>query len=197
MRLALRKSGVRPIIPHVARAQCRIMTRRRARSSWLRGVMNDRPTRSPVVGDRYVIWSRTFEGTLHVIYVVDNLAGRLAFGEATLAGTPLDLQADIEAAGRRSLEAAIADDDRRELHAVPVLRTSTSPSKEIVTYAKEAAIDIVIVGATGRGMLDRMLMGSVADKVVRTAPCPVLAVRNPEHEFVVPDALQAVARPNV
>jgi nucleotide-binding universal stress UspA family protein len=140
--------------------------------------------------------ARTFEATLHVIYVVDNLAGRLAFGEAALAGSPLDLQADIEAAGRRSLEAAIAEDDRRELHAVPVLRTSTSPSKEIVNYAKEAKIDIVIVGTTGRGMLDRMLMGSVADKVVRTAPCPVLAVRNPEHEFVLPDALQTVARPN-
>ena len=140
--------------------------------------------------------ARTFEGTLHVIHVVDNLAGHLAFGEAALAGiAPLDLQADIEQAGRRSLDASIAEDDRRELHAVPIVKTSTSPAKEIVNYAKEAAIDIVIVGATGRGMLDRMLMGSVADKVVRSAPCPVLAVRNPEHEFVLPDALQTVAHP--
>lgn len=140
--------------------------------------------------------ARTFEGTLHVIHVVDNLAGHLALGEAALASiAPLDLQADIEAAGRRSLEDAIQEDDRRELHAVPVLGTGTSPAKEIVNYAREAAIDIVIVGATGRGMLDRMLMGSVADKVVRSAPCPVLAVRNPEHEFVLPDALQVVARP--
>jgi hypothetical protein len=40
-----------------------------------------------------------------------------------------------------------------------------------------------------------MLMGSVAERVVRTAPCPVLTVRHPEHEFVLPDALQVVARP--
>jgi hypothetical protein len=35
-------------------------------------------------------------------------------------------------------------------------------------------------------------MGSVAEKVVRTAPCPVLTVRHPEHEFLRPDALQVV-----
>ena len=49
-----------------------------------------------------------------------------------------------------------------------------------------------MIGATGRGALDRMLMGSVADKVIRQAPCPVLAVHHPEHEFVGPDALQVV-----
>jgi len=37
-----------------------------------------------------------------------------------------------------------------------------------------------------------MLMGSVAEKVVRIAPCPVLTVRHPEHEFIVPDALEVV-----
>lgn len=142
--------------------------------------------------------ARTFEGTLHVIHVLDNLASRLAFGEAALAGiAPLDLQSEIERTGRRSLEAAIGDDDRQELHAVAVLRTNNSPAREIVAYAAEAAIDILVIGSTGRGMLDRMLMGSVADKVVRSAPCPVLAVRNPEHEFVLPDALQAVTRPKV
>ena len=39
-----------------------------------------------------------------------------------------------------------------------------------------------------------LLMGSVAERVVRTAPCPVLTVRHPEHEFVVPDTLVAVAK---
>jgi hypothetical protein len=40
----------------------------------------------------------------------------------------------------------------------------------------------------------RLLVGSVAERVVRSAPCPVLTVRHPEHEFIVPDALQVVAR---
>jgi hypothetical protein len=38
-----------------------------------------------------------------------------------------------------------------------------------------------------------MLMGSVAEHVVRSAPCPVLTVRHPEHEFVLPDAAPAVS----
>ena len=51
IRLTLRKSGVRPIIPQVIRAQLRIIWWRRSRSSWVLGVMKDRPTWSPVVGD--------------------------------------------------------------------------------------------------------------------------------------------------
>jgi nucleotide-binding universal stress UspA family protein len=50
------------------------------------------------------------------------------------------------------------------------------------------------MGTHGRGAIAQLLVGSVAEKVVRTAPCPVLTVRHPEHEFVVPDALVAVAR---
>ena len=45
------KSGLRPIIPQLALAQCCIITLLRSRSSMVRGVMNDRPTRPPVVGD--------------------------------------------------------------------------------------------------------------------------------------------------
>jgi nucleotide-binding universal stress UspA family protein len=43
-----------------------------------------------------------------------------------------------------------------------------------------------VLGTHGRGLLAHMLMGSVAEKVVRKAPCPVLTVRDPEHEFVHP-----------
>ena len=42
--------------------------------------------------------------------------------------------------------------------------------------------------------MSHLLMGNVAEKVVRTAPCPVLTVRHPEHEFVLPDALQRIVR---
>ena len=50
------------------------------------------------------------------------------------------------------------------------------------------------MGTHGRGGVAHLLMGSVAERVVRTAPCPVLTVRHPEHEFVLPDALVAVAK---
>jgi nucleotide-binding universal stress UspA family protein len=53
---------------------------------------------------------------------------------------------------------------------------------------------LIVTGTNGRGGVAHLLMGSVAERVVRTAPCPVLTVRHPEHEFVIPDALVAVAR---
>jgi nucleotide-binding universal stress UspA family protein len=52
--------------------------------------------------------------------------------------------------------------------------------REIVEAARAAGADLVVVGTHGRGGLDRALIGSVADRVIRTAPCPVLAVREPE-----------------
>lgn len=57
---------------------------------------------------------------------------------------------------------------------------------EIVRLAKEQDVDLVMVGTHGRGAIGHMLLGSVAEKVVRKAPCPVLVVREGEHEFVMP-----------
>lgn len=59
-----------------------------------------------------------------------------------------------------------------------------APVEEIVDYAKEKDIDLIVLGTHGRGWLAHVIMGSVAEKVVRKAPCPVLTVRLAEHEFV-------------
>ena len=48
--------------------------------------------------------------------------------------------------------------------------------------------DLIVMGTNGRGAVAPLLVGLVAERVVRTARCPVLTVRRPEHEFVVPDA---------
>jgi nucleotide-binding universal stress UspA family protein len=55
-----------------------------------------------------------------------------------------------------------------------------SPSVEIVELASEEHADVVMMGTHGRGGMSRLLLGSVADRVIRTAPCPVLTVRKPE-----------------
>jgi len=53
-------------------------------------------------------------------------------------------------------------------------------------------IDLIVLGTHGRGTLGHFLMGSVAERVVRLAGCPVLTVRQPERDFVHPDALARV-----
>lgn len=52
-----------------------------------------------------------------------------------------------------------------------------SPAQTIISYAEESDIDLVVAGTRGRRGLQRLLLGSVAEEVVRTAPCPVLTVR--------------------
>jgi nucleotide-binding universal stress UspA family protein len=63
-----------------------------------------------------------------------------------------------------------------------------SPYTEIVRYAAQHRIDLIVLGTHGRGPLGHLLLGSVAERVVRTAPCPVLTVRHPQREFVVEKA---------
>jgi nucleotide-binding universal stress UspA family protein len=60
------------------------------------------------------------------------------------------------------------------------------PFLEIINCAKDWQADIIVIGTHGRSGLEHMLIGSVAEKVVRKAPCPVLTVRHPEHDFVMP-----------
>ena len=71
--------------------------------------------------------------------------------------------------------------------ACAVVRASHRPAEAIVSYAATANIDLIVTGTHGRGGAARVLMGSIAERVVRTAPCPVLIVRHPQREFVVSD----------
>jgi nucleotide-binding universal stress UspA family protein len=54
--------------------------------------------------------------------------------------------------------------------------------REVDALAKERHVDLIVVGSHGRRGLPRALLGSVAEKIVRTAPCPVLVVRGPGAE---------------
>ncbi|MGQ3685970.1 MAG: universal stress protein [Candidatus Loosdrechtia sp.] len=60
------------------------------------------------------------------------------------------------------------------------------PFVEIAKAAKKHDIDLIIIATHGRTGLSHALIGSTAEKVVRNAPCPVLCVKHPEHEFVLP-----------
>lgn len=60
------------------------------------------------------------------------------------------------------------------------------PSEDIIRVARELPADLIIMGTHGRAGMSHLLLGSVAEKVVRRAPCPVLTVRQEEHDFVTP-----------
>jgi nucleotide-binding universal stress UspA family protein len=137
--------------------------------------------------------ARTFDAQLTVLHVAENLAAR-AFGADGVVFASPDLQAEVEDLARRQVDALIASDDNIGVHSTGVVVSASSPSSAITDYARQEPIDLIVMGTHGRGAVAHLLMGSVAERVVRTAPCPVLTVRHPEHEFVLPDALVAVAR---
>ena len=60
------------------------------------------------------------------------------------------------------------------------------PSEEICDFAKAHEIDLVVMATHGHTGLKHMLLGSTTERVVRLAPCPVLSIHHPEHEFVMP-----------
>ncbi len=137
-------------------------------------------------------FARAHSATLHVVHVSDDVAARVV----TLTGPLPDvgrLQSELETESRRRLDEVLTDDDRRALHARAVVLTSATPAQTLLWYARDANIDLIIVGTHGRTGIAHFFMGSVAQHIVRSAPCPVLTVRHPEREFVVPDALQVTA----
>ena len=71
---------------------------------------------------------------------------------------------------------------------VPVERIMArgTPFLEIIRIAKEKDADMIVLATHGRGGLAHVLMGSVTEKVVRKASCPVLVVRRSQHQFVMP-----------
>ena len=134
----------------------------------------------------------TFEATLHVLHVVDNVT--VYYGVESYVAMRPELQQEVENSARIQLEALITAEDRAALHVQPVIVTDVAKAAAIVGYASEHHIDLIVMGTHGRGAVSRLLMGSVAERVVRTATCPVLTVHHPEREFVAPDALVAVLR---
>ena len=86
--------------------------------------------------------------------------------------------AQAEEAAKERLLAVLAPADRAAVNAEFQVRAG-SPETEIVRFASENDIDLIVMGTHGRGFVGHIVMGSVAEKVVRTAPCPVLTVRNP------------------
>jgi nucleotide-binding universal stress UspA family protein len=71
--------------------------------------------------------------------------------------------------------------------AVRELVVQGKPSAEIVRVARDEAVDMIVLGTHGRGVLDKALFGSTTERVVRKAPCPVLTCHLVEHEFVEQD----------
>jgi nucleotide-binding universal stress UspA family protein len=121
--------------------------------------------------------ARQFEAQLHVMHVIETL-DVLAF-----SGDVPSVLRGLEAEQDARLAALINEKDRTELGARTVLVPWQAPARAVVEYAAREQVDLIVVGTHGRRGPSCVLMGSVAERIVRTAPCPVLTVQHPEREF--------------
>ena len=131
-----------------------------------------------------------FHATLHVMHVVPD---SMSLPWATMAdGLAMsDVQKQWETEARERLEGLIPEADCQRTGVVFVTRAG-EPVRQIVGYASEHEVDLIVLGTHGRGPVAHMLLGSVAERVVRTAPCPVLTVRHPQHDFVNDSVIRLV-----
>jgi nucleotide-binding universal stress UspA family protein len=124
-----------------------------------------------------------FDAELHVLHVVPRLVG---FEPRIFS--PGDLKAYQDSMTKQAQDqlASVLDSDWRSAHRVVTELRQGTPFVEIVRYSKETNIDVIVISTHGRTGIPHMLLGSVAEKVVRKAPCPVLTVRPSGYEFVMP-----------
>ena len=121
------------------------------------------------VAEHAIHLARLSEGTLHVLYVVDTSVVPLdAHSQAT--------HARLEEAGRTSVAEIHDRAASVGIYASTAVRYGT-PHQEILAYADENDVDLVVLGTHGRTGLPHVLLGSVAERVVQHSEVPVLTVR--------------------
>ena len=128
--------------------------------------------------------AEAFGSSLHLVHVVEDLLAHAWAAEVYVASMP-SLREEIEKEATERLGTLVTNEERRHLGITTAI-IAGSPFLEIIRYARAHDVDLIVIGTHGRGPVAHMLLGSVAEKVVRKAPCPVLTVRPAQHEFVMP-----------
>jgi len=118
-----------------------------------------------------------FGGSLHLLHVADD-PYRAALAAEVYVPEVEGLRDEIVASALSRLKQQLTAADATALHATTAAIIGT-PAWTIVEYATAHDIDLIVMGTHGRGGMAHLLMGSVAEHVLRTAPCPVLTVRHP------------------
>jgi len=124
-----------------------------------------------------VPWVKTFadkfDATVYVLFVAQDLAHFASF--YVPHGNIEEFQQQALDSARKRMVAAVEEFFQK----FPKLETRVelgSPAEKILAFVKKEKVDMIIMGAHGRAGLDRVIFGSVANKVIKSASCPVLAV---------------------
>jgi nucleotide-binding universal stress UspA family protein len=118
-------------------------------------------------------FANKFDATVYVLFVTQDLSN---FATFVPHGNIQNFQQQAMESARKRMAAVVKELSRN----FPKLETrvdSGPPAEKILELAAKEKIDLIIMGAHGRKGLERAIFGSVADKVVAGAPCPVMTIR--------------------
>jgi nucleotide-binding universal stress UspA family protein len=104
------------------------------------------------------------------LYVID----QTSFVSFPMDSTIVSVYSLLENEGKRAVDEVKAEGDQLGVNVTPVV-VEGSPTRKIIEMA--ADFDLVVMGTLGRSAISKLFMGSVAERVTRYAPCPVLVVR--------------------
>lgn len=120
-----------------------------------------------------VALAEVYQARLDLLHVVEEAAFLAVYGLGTEGPDPAALQERARAALEKLAGAALPDGTHANLHIV-----AGHPARDIVEAAREKGAGMIVMATHGRTGLKRFFIGSVAEKVVRTATCPVFTVRS-------------------
>lgn len=125
--------------------------------------------------------ARHYEAKLLVQHVVPLLP--LDYPYFSFSDSWGELYSNVNASAKQRLQELVKS---RGWAGVPtdIITGQGSPAREILAFAGMRSVDLIVMGTHGRQGLDRLAMGSVTERVLRNAVCPVLTISKPAHDFV-------------
>ncbi len=129
---------------------------------------------------RYAIpFAKQFGASLTLLYVTQI---NYAVGEFGMIDAPL-MEGQVREAAEKTMDKLLREEIGDVVPATKQTRIGR-PASEIAAAAKELDADLIIISTHGHTGLKHVFLGSVTENVTRVAPCPVLVVREEEHEFL-------------
>lgn len=126
--------------------------------------------------------AKKYGSDLHVMHVVPNMTYFTPYESFLTPENLIAVEKNIQDDVERSFTKLLKGDD------VPTRRVIKAgvPFVEIIDYAKSENVDLIVMGTHGHSAIEHILIGNVAEKVVRKSPCPVMTIRPKGKVFKMP-----------
>jgi nucleotide-binding universal stress UspA family protein len=115
---------------------------------------------------------------------------------AASAGLYEEFEQALRESGSKQLQEFVKNHTHGEIQPELVVQAGLA-ADSILSFAQAQKTDVIVMGTHGRRGFDRLMLGSVTDRVMRRAPCPVLAISKPPHDFLAADTATGKERGQV